>query len=46
MRITSTTSSPAIAYAISAAGPASAIACPEPTNNPAPITPAIDSIVT
>ncbi|CAM2338621.1 hypothetical protein BVIET440_130168 [Burkholderia vietnamiensis] len=46
MRITSTTSTPAIAYARMEAGPASAMAWPEPTNKPAPMTPAIDIIVT
>ncbi|MNE59895.1 hypothetical protein D3C80_1550150 [compost metagenome] len=46
MRMTSTTSPPARIYARMVAGPASAMARPEPTNRPAPITPAMDNMVT
>ena len=45
IRITSTTSIPASRYEISTAGPAVAIAVPDPTKMPAPITPAIEIIV-
>ena len=45
MRITSTTSVPASAYEMMTAGPAFSIAFADPTNNPAPMTPAIEIIV-
>lgn len=46
MRMTSTTRMPENTYARIAAGPAAAIAWPEPTNSPAPMMPAMESMVT
>lgn len=46
MRMTSTTSTPAIRYESTAAGPVWLITAPEPTNSPAPITPPSAIIVT
>jgi hypothetical protein len=45
IRITRTTRVPARKYEIRTAGPASLMAFLEPTNNPAPITPAIEIMV-
>ena len=43
--ITSTTRAPARAYETTTAGPAAAIALADPTNRPAPMTPAMEIIV-